>query len=1408
MKFTPYRITIIYFVFAVLWITTTDQLLEWAIDDLSLLSQLQTAKGLFYITLTAIGLYLMMKSYENYIAKSKKKLEKNERSLSLALSSAKMGVWEYFVEPDKYITSENHHLLFDIDPKKDIGLEDVYKRLHPDHYDEFKKHEYATLLNGDDFNIQYRVIHRDGGVRWLWTKAEPHLVNGRVDRVSGVTIDITENKGLEEQFERGQELQKKIFENIPVMITVYRPDISDITVNDEFKKVTGWSNNDIEGVDLMREVYPDETLRQDVELFMSNPGSGWKDFPITTRDGKIVETSWTNIMLSDDTQVGIGIDISERKRLETFVETERKKLQKIYDSMPVFINLHDDDMGIAEVNKYFEDKLGYTNEEIKNKDILKLITTDEGYKVAKREIGNLDGKWVDHEMITKQGEKIYTTWTNIRISDSLSLGIGLDITERKIIEDKLKENEEWLQLTTNSADIGKWEWNPSTGETKFDEIWAKLVGYTLDELQPVSIETWYRLLHPDDYNKFEVAYREYIDGKKPLYECEVRMKHKEGHWVWILDRGKAIDWDKKGTPTRLVGTHIDISDRIAYEESLAYQASLMANVSDAVISVDKELVVTSWNRAAEEIYGWKAEEVLGKKLASFLKTIYETGVTGDIAFDELASKGHWQGEVIQKTKEGEEKVIYSSMTVIVDSEGEISDIVSVNRNITDRKKYERENRLLANVFIRSNTALSVSNHKTNKLERVNEAYANLFGYKIEEMIGFEIHSLYSKDQRKDIDQKVAVLNKKGFISFERKLKRKDGSFFDGIVNLSLVEDQETGETYRISTIQDISELKEIQEQLLHERHRFEMAANNVSDVVWEWNPIKNELWWGEGIEVVMGYKKEDYEGDLNFWKKKIYEEDRERVLTSMDESEKNPKIYHWESEYRFLAADESIRNVKDSAVLIRDDNGHLLRIIGAMVDVTQMLEFQNALQRERNRFELIAKSSNDVLYDYNLRTGEVWWSEGWQTRFGYKEKDVVNNVEWWMNRMPPDENIAVHESVLKAVESGSDFWVGRYRFLNGKDEYRNVIDKGFFIRDESGIPTHLVGTISDITADIEYQENLKSSEEQYRLLFKQSPLPMYIYDPETLLIVTANTSSIEKYEYSEEELVKMKIYELHPESDQIAIKKEIADSLKKKKTGFDMWLQVTKSGKKIIAEISGSEIYYNGKTHRLVIANDVTEQKQAEERAISAIVEGEERERQRIAKELHDGLGQYLSAANMNLETVYEDAKGLPDSLSKTFSNGLSLLNYAISETRNISQNLLPKAIQDYGLELALEALTNQLRGSSDVKFHLYTKMEGINLSENIQINLYRIAQEAINNALKHGSPKKVNVQLVNTGLDVLLTIEDDGSGFVVEKEIGKGIGLQSMKTRVGAMSANLDIVSDVGRGTIISVVVPLNELE
>lgn len=132
----------------------------------------------------------------------------------------------------------------------------------------------------------------------------------------------------------------------------------------------------------------------------------------------------------------------------------------------------------------------------------------------------------------------------------------------------LAEQSQRLMLVLAASRLGMWDWNLVTGETAFDERWAEIAGYRLDELEPTSIDTWQRLAHPGDLATSEAMIAEHLAGRAPFYDLELRVRHREGHWVWVHDRGQVVERSPDGRPTRMMGTHEDISARVTAVETL------------------------------------------------------------------------------------------------------------------------------------------------------------------------------------------------------------------------------------------------------------------------------------------------------------------------------------------------------------------------------------------------------------------------------------------------------------------------------------------------------------------------------------------------------------------------------------------------------------------------------------------------------------------------------------------------------------------------------------------------------------------------------------------------------------------------------------------------------------------------
>ena len=159
------------------------------------------------------------------------------------------------------------------------------------------------------------------------------------------------------------------------------------------------------------------------------------------------------------------------------------------------------------------------------------------------------------------------------------VGTIKDITEQRQQEENLRlakmaleDERRRLANIIEATHVGTWEWNIQTGETRFNERWAEIIGYPLADLEPVSIDTWVKYTHPEDLQASSAALEKHFRGEAEFYEIECRMGHREGRWVWVLDRGKVFSWADDGKPLMMFGTHQDITQRKEYEARIRHMA--------------------------------------------------------------------------------------------------------------------------------------------------------------------------------------------------------------------------------------------------------------------------------------------------------------------------------------------------------------------------------------------------------------------------------------------------------------------------------------------------------------------------------------------------------------------------------------------------------------------------------------------------------------------------------------------------------------------------------------------------------------------------------------------------------------------------------------------------------------------
>ncbi len=266
-----------------------------------------------------------------------------------------------------------------------------------------------------------------------------------------------------------------------------------------------------------------------------------------------------------------------------------------------------------------------------------------------------------------------------------------------IRESRARRKIERLRLynTITGTRTGTWEWNVSTGETVFNERWAEIVGYSLEELEPISIDTWMNLAHPDDLQRCDGLLNKHFWGELPYYECEARMRHKDGHWVWVLDRGSVLSWSEDGQPLMMYGTHQDISERKEAESRLAMAAGVFKYAREGIILTSAQGVILDVNSAFTALTGYTHGDVVNQNYRRLLvPDLRGDGFEGAV-LNSLKEQGVWSGEYWVPCHDGSAFPSLMTIAAARNNAGDIQHYVTLFADISHLKQNEDKLRLIA-----------------------------------------------------------------------------------------------------------------------------------------------------------------------------------------------------------------------------------------------------------------------------------------------------------------------------------------------------------------------------------------------------------------------------------------------------------------------------------------------------------------------------------------------------------------------------------------------------------------------------------------------------------------------------------------------------------------------------------------
>ncbi len=802
-------------------------------------------------------------------------------------------------------------------------------------------------------------------------------------------------------------------------------------------------------------------------------------------------------------------DITEQKIAELQLMASEKRYRALVENGGDAVVILSAEGKPTYVSPSVKRVLGYTEEEALQLDLFSIVDPAdvEGVTVALNKAINNPGVPVEGHtarLRRKDGTWCYVeaTLTNLLHDPDINGIVDnfRDVTGKKKAAEELKQTAYFLEKAQKVGRIGHWVSDPNVenGLLTWSRQTYKIFGVS-EESFGGKTEDFFRLVHPDDAPMVTKAAKDAISGLQ-AYNVKHRIIRPDGSVRWVHQQAEITRGDN-GNPLLMIGVAQDITDQVNWETDLKARNRFIETTIDnlpigiAVISIDDGKAVLM-NKKFCDIYGWPEEEL--SDTATFFRKVYPDEdlrkQTIKRIMEDVESRDpermNWEGLVIT-TKKGKKKIVNAKSIPLYDQNVMISTVVDVTKQKRAEEALVQSEQKYKLLFESSPLPKWIYDEQTLHFLEVNQAAVNQYGYSREEFLRLRIDDIKLPEDLGKIREHVAnvkeINNVRHFGSWRHRKKNGETILVETIGHRITYN----GKPAMMILARDVTETVKAQQELKASNERFIYASKATSDAIWDQDIENNTIFWGDGYRTLFGYPLENHFVDASFWASKIHPEDRERIWGGIARARENKQVNAWSDQYRFQKADGSYAYVRERAVILRNNKGNPVRMIGALQDITESTLYEKRLVEDRNMLRAIIDNIPDHIFVKDLGLRQIISNKALYTEvFNLSsEEEMVGKT--MLDFFEP-EVAAMYEKDDRRVIATGEAIMNRLEYtVNRQGEKIWLSTTKVPLRNHLNEVTGLVGIARNITEKYLQEQELKQFSERLNNILESITDPFF-----------------------------------------------------------------------------------------------------------------------------------------------------------------------------------------------------------------------------------------------------------------------------------------------------------------------------